>query len=227
MYEIAVRSMMVNISDAVAMNAKPVYALIGIAMPRSLSLSDMKELTRGFVETAEKFGIEIIGGDTVANSKLDISVTIVSQTKRPLLRKGLKQNHLVAYTGKLGKSAKELRYLLSGGNLHVNSKFNKIVLQDKFIESATASLSSGMDISDGLFSDLGKLSKINRLGFNFLATIPKKFACSGEEYEMLITFSPRNRKKMVRLAQSSRVELTIIAISKRGRFKNRCKLHHF
>ena len=190
MYEIAVRAMMVNISDAVAMNAKPVYALLGVAMPSDLSLHDMKELTRGFIETSEKFNIEIIGGDTIANSKLDISVTIVSKVKRPLLRTGLKSNHLLAYTGILGKSATELRYLLSGVSLHQKSKFNTLALRDAFINDTTASLSSGMDISDGLFSDLEKLSKINRLGFNFLATIPKLYACSGEEYEMLIAFSP-------------------------------------
>ncbi len=227
MYEIAVRAMMVNISDAVAMNAKPKYALLGVAMPSNLSLQDMKELTRGFIETAQKFNIEIIGGDTIANSKLDISVTIISDVKKPLFRTQLKKNHLVAFTGTLGRSAKELRYLLAGGILHKQSKFNAINLRDTFINDATTSLSSGMDISDGLFSDLEKLSKINRLGFNFLATIPKLYACSGEEYEMLVTFPPNKRKKVIRLAQRNRVKLTIFATSRRGKFKNRCKLHHF
>ncbi len=226
-YEIAVRAMMVNISDAIAMNATPKYALLGVAMPKDLTLGEMKALTHGFIDTAKKFNIEIIGGDTVANSKLDISVTIISHVKKPLLRNGLKTGHCIAYTGSIGKSAKELRYLFSGANLHSGSKFKNIVLRQKFIAKTASTLSSGMDISDGLFSDLEKLSKINRLGFDFLATIPKNLGCSGEEYEMLISFSPRDRKKMLRLAQNSRVRLNIFARSCRGTFKNRCKLHHF
>jgi len=226
-YEVAVRAMMVNISDAIAMNAIPKYALLGVAMPKDLSLADMKALTYGFIDTAKAFGIEIIGGDTVANSKLDISVTIISHVKKPLRRETLKSGHCIAYTGSLGKSAKELRYLFSGGNLHANSKFKNLELRQKFITKSIDALSGGMDISDGLFSDLEKLSKINRLGFDFLATIPKNLGCSGEEYEMLVSFSPRDRKKMLRLAQNSRVRLNIFARSRRGSFKNRCKLHHF
>jgi thiamine-monophosphate kinase len=227
MYEIAQKAMMVNISDAVAMNAKPKYALLGVAMPKSMSLHDMKELTRGFVETADQFNIEIIGGDTIANIKLDISVTIISEVNKPLLRSGMRKGDCIAYTGSIGKSAKALRYLLSGASAHRNSKFKTIVLRNDFIKDAAASLHCGMDISDGLLSDLEKLSKINRLGFSFLDTIPKTRACSGEEYEMLIAFSPKMRRKILRLAKKHRINLTIFAQSVRGRFKNRCKSHHF
>ncbi len=227
LYDIAVKAMMVNISDAIAMNATPKYALLGIAMPKSMSLHEMKELTRGFIDSAKWFNIEIIGGDTIANVKLDISVTIISEVKKPLLRSGIKQGDLLAYTGTLGKSAKALRYLLSGGKIHRNSKFNTITLRQKFVSDVALSLRSGMDISDGLFSDLSKLSKINRLGFRFLDKIPKNIACSGEEYEMLIAFTPQKRLKLLRLAQKNRVNLTILAKSVRGKFKNRCKSHHF
>ncbi len=227
LYDIAVKAMMVNISDAIAMNAKPKYVLLGIAMPSSMSLHEMKELTRGFLDSAKQFNIEIIGGDTIANIKLDVSVTIVSEVKKPLLRSGIKQGDLLAYTGTLGKSARELRYLLSGGKIHRNSKSNTITLRQKFVNDVASSLHSGMDISDGLFCDLSKLSKINRLGFRFLDKIPKNIACSGEEYEMLIAFTPRKRLKLIRLAQKNRVNLTIFAKSIRSKFKNRCKAHHF
>ncbi len=111
-YQIAQKAMLVNISDALAMNAVPKYALLSIAMPRSMSKYQMRELVRGFESVSKQYGIEIIGGDTISNIKLDISVTIISKTKQPLLRSGVKIGDLLAYTGELGNSAKDLKKLL-------------------------------------------------------------------------------------------------------------------
>ena len=225
--QIAYKAMMVNISDAVAMNAAPRYALLAVAMPSAMTKHQMVDLHRGFQRGAEEHGVEIIGGDTISNVKLDISVTIVSETTRPLLRKGLKKGHLLAYTGKLGGSGKELRYLLSGGKIHKQSKFVSFSLRRKFVAAASGCLSCGMDISDGLFSDLGKLSAVNGLGYRFFRPISKLTGCSGEEYEMLVGFDPRDRKRIKRLARQTRTPLTIFAKAERRRFVNRCKAHHF
>lgn len=226
-YQIATKAMMVNISDAVAMNADPKYALLSVAMPKTLSKHEMSELARGFKESASEFGIEIIGGDTIANVKLDISVTIVSQSKRPLLRTGLKKGDLVAYTGILGASRRDLLTLLNGGKLHHHSRFIRLHVRDTFIRQTRALLRAGMDISDGLFSDLQKLSRLNRCGFHFSQKINKSIGCSGEEYEMLIVIPRAKRKAMVRKAEQLRVPLNIFAEVKRGRFTNPCKAHHF
>ncbi|MDD2356652.1 MAG: thiamine-phosphate kinase [Thiovulaceae bacterium] len=225
--DLAYRSMMVNISDAIAMNAKPLYALLAVAIPKDMNKLDMKELSEGFIAAAQKYGIDIIGGDTIANTKLDISVTIISKTKNPLLRKGIKTNHLLAYTGKLGDSKKELQRLLRGGTLHSKSKFRNIVLRDKFIFICKRYLSAGMDISDGIFSDLGKLSSVNSLGYKFLKNISKDIGCSGEEYELLVSFDARQKKALLRRAAQTRTPLTIFAKATRAKYKNRCKSHHF
>ena len=226
-FQIARKAMLVNISDAVAMNAKPMYALLSVAMPKSITKEQMKELYDGFVSVAKEYDIEIIGGDTIANIKLDITITLISVSKQPLMRIKIKQDDLVAYTGTLGQSFRELKYLLSGGAIHSKSKFIDIKLQKNFIKKSTKFLHSGMDISDGLFSDMGKLSKLNNLGFTFYKKISKQIACSGEEYEMLIVFSKRNKKTLLRLAKLSRTKLTIIAKVSRKRYINRCKSHHF
>ncbi len=225
--DLAYRAMMVNISDAIAMNAKPLYALLAVAIPKNMNKSDMKELSDGFIKAAQKYGIDIIGGDTIANTKLDISVTIISKTKNPLLRRGMKQNHLLAYTGKLGNSKKELQKLLRGGSLHSKSKFRNIVLREKFISTCKRYLSAGMDISDGIFSDLDKLSSVNALGYRFFYKIPKNIGCSGEEYEMLVSFDARDKKALLRRAAQTRTPLTIFAYATRTDYKNRCKSHHF
>ncbi len=225
--QIAYKSMLINISDAVAMNAKAKYALLSVAIPSSYSLHDLKELHAGFQEAADEYGVEIIGGDTVSNRKLDISITIISHSDRPLRRDGLKKGDLIAYTGSLGKSARDLRYLLNGGKVHSRSKFVRFTLRSAFIADAVKSLSCGMDISDGLGSDLERLHSLNRVGFRFNKPLDKKLFCSGEEYEMLVGFNPRQRKKLIRLAAKNRTPLQIFAKAKRGRYKNRCKAHHF
>ena len=225
--ELAYRAMIVNISDAIAMNAKPLYALLAVAMPNELSKAQMKELSEGFIKAAQKYNIDIIGGDTISNTKLDISVTIISTTKNPLLRRGMKKGHLLAYTGKIGDSKKELQKLLRGGHLHSKSKFRNIVLRDKFISTCKRYLSAGMDISDGIFSDLDKLSSVNALGYRFLYKISKDIGCSGEEYEMLVAFDARHKKALLQRAKQTRTPLTIFAKATRTKYKNRCKAHHF
>jgi thiamine-monophosphate kinase len=225
--QISNKAMLVNISDAVAMNAEPKYALLSVAIPGKYSAADMRRLADGFKNAADKYGIEIIGGDTIANVKLDISVTIISKAVRPLYRKGLKKGHLLAYTGRLGRSARDLRYLLRGGKVHSASKFVTFDLRQEFIRSVTPSLSCGMDISDGIFSDLDRLSSVNRIGFEYIGDVSRQLGCSGEEYEMLIGFDHRKRKKVQRLAEKSRTPLTIFAKAVRKGYRNRCKAHHF
>ncbi|SFV59179.1 Thiamine-monophosphate kinase [hydrothermal vent metagenome] len=225
--DIAKRAMLVNLSDAVAMNAKPLYALLAVAMPKDISNYEAKELAKGFQEVAKNYGVKIIGGDTIANLKLDITITIVSKSKKPLFRKGLREGHLLAYTGELGKSAKELKRVLRGGKLHKRSKFRNIELRGSFISSTRDLLSCGMDISDGLFSELEKLSKLNKKGFRFLKKVPKSVGCSGEEYEMLVGFDVRHKKAIIQQAKRTKTPLHIFAKTQRGSYKNICKRHHF
>lgn len=225
--EIAYKAMIINISDSIAMNAEPKYALLAVAIPASLSRHDIKKLYSGFYRAAKEFGIEIIGGDTISNVKIDITVTVMAKSTKPLKRVGLKAGHFLAYTGKLGSSKKSLRSLLRADTARKGSRFFAPVLRQSFIQKAGGSLSCGMDISDGLFADLSKLSRANALGFSFFRDIASDVGCSGEEYEMLVGFAPRARKKIIRLAQAGRCDLNIFAKAQRKKYKSKCKAHHF
>ena len=226
-YQIAQKAMLVNISDAVAMNAKPLYALLSVAMPKSMTKKEMIALANGFKDVAKQYGMEIIGGDTISNTKLDITITIISKTDKPLLRSGIRHGDMLAYTGRLGDSAKSLKNLFNLGKLHKKSKFVNIGLRDAFIKNTRRRLKAGMDVSDGLFSDLGKMASVNRLGFRFGKKIAKSVGCSGEEYEMLVAFDKRDKKAVMRRAGQSRTELTVFAVASRDKYTNRCKSHHF
>ena len=86
---------------------------------------------------------------------------------------------------------------------------------------------SAMDISDGLFFELERLSKANDIGFDFFDEISKKIGCSGEEYELLFSFDPKYIKKILKIAKKHQVPLNIFAKATKGTYKCDCKSHHF
>ncbi|QSZ42138.1 thiamine-phosphate kinase [Sulfurimonas aquatica] len=226
-YQVAQRAMLVNISDAIAMNAIPKYVLLSIAMPKTMSKEDMRDLANGFKDMAKKYNLEIIGGDTISNTKLDITITVISKTDKPLLRTKVRSGYALAYTGELGKSQKELKKLFNLGTIHKKSKFIDIKLRSDFVYKSQRFLKAGMDISDGLFSDLSKITQANKIGVKFNAKIKKSLACSGEEYEMLVAFDMRDKKTIFRRAAQTRTQITIFGSASRSRYTNRCKAHHF
>jgi thiamine-monophosphate kinase len=225
--QIAYKAVAVNVSDAVAMNAVPRQILLAVGMPRHYTAREAEELGRGLLDAARAFGCEIVGGDTYADTKISISVTVVSEVERPLLRRGIREGDLLAYTGSVGAAAKELRYLLAGGKVHARSRFVRPQLRAAFVADAAAALHAGMDISDGIYTDLARLAAANRLGFRMLSPLKKACGCSGEEYEMLVAFAPRMRKKLLRIARRRRTPLTIFAKAVRSGYRDPCRAHHF
>jgi len=225
--QIARKAMLVNISDAIAMNAKPKYALLTVAIPNEYSKKDIKSLASGFLEVANEYGIEIIGGDTISNSKLDISVTIISKTKNAKLRSGVKKNDLLCYTGTLGTSKRDLKTLFMGGRIPRKSKFIEPKLNASFFYEASKYINASMDISDGLFFELERLSTESKKGFSFFYDIPKYIGCSGEEYELLFSFSPKYLAKIENIAKKHNVRINIFAKAISGKYSCDCKNHHF
>ncbi len=227
--QIAQKSMLVNISDAIAMNAKPKWALIGVVMPKTFDYAQLKELSGGFQKVARRYGIDIIGGDTTAGETLAISITIIAERPSHVLyRSGAKIGDCVAYTGMLGRSYRELTRLLRGGSVSSSGRFMQPDLKERFVYKAARHWHAGMDISDGLFKDLSRLLKQSgKKGVRWLKRLPKRLTCSGEEYEMLFCFDPRKKRTVARLARQTRTKMTIVGHVQRGRLRCRCREHHF
>jgi len=225
--QIGRKAMLINLSDATAMNAKPQFALVTVALPKDLSHADIDELTSSMEKTAKEYGCEIIGGDTVGGDKLHLSITIISKSDNPLLRKGLEEGDLLAYTGILGESKRNLLQLFQGHSIPETSRFYEPVLRTEFIEKARPFLVAGMDISDGLYCDTNKLLDINKYGFNLLKNINDNIGFSGEEYEMLIGFKKEDLEAVETVANSLDLPLTVFAEVANNRERFPCKSHHF
>jgi thiamine-monophosphate kinase len=227
--EIAYKSVAVNVSDIYAMNAEPKYALLTVAFPKSYSEEDLKLLASGFKRAEKDFNFEIIGGDTIANNKLDISVTVIGKLRgEAIFRSGAKFRDFFLHTGNLGKSKRDLNHLFSNWNISKKSPFRKPQLQKRFIFKVANFINSGLDISDGLFSELAHISKMSRVGIKLSKNFQKRVVCSGEEYQFLFSVSPRNLKRTLFIAKNLGVKLTKVGRAKRGKpFKNSCQANHF
>lgn len=229
--QIAVKSMLVNISDAVAMNAHPKYALLGLELPKDISVSEIDELCGGFLDICKKFNIKIIGGDTISGDRISISVTIISKTKKAIFRKGAKIGDFIAFTGNLGSVIKDFGILENGGKIDENSKFITPDLKADFFYKAAKFTTSAMDISDGLSQDLSRLLEKNGAGIKFLKNLSKDELFSGEEYEILFTFAKKNRDKILKIAKKTATKITIFGeiaeLSADTKFIDLSKKHHF
>ncbi|MEA3434236.1 MAG: thiamine-phosphate kinase [Campylobacterota bacterium] len=227
MAQIGRKAMLINLSDAIAMNAQPKFALVTVSLPKEISNEEIDELTQSLESTAKEYGCEIIGGDTVGGDKLHLSITIISKSDDPLLRRGLKEGDLLAFTGTLGESKKDLDALYKGENISKNSRFFEPVLRAEFIEKARQYLRVGMDISDGLYCDTNKLLNINKYGFKILKTINDETGFSGEEYEMLIGFKKENIEVIKSIVNELNLPLTVFAEVAENEERFPCKSHHF
>ena len=225
--QIGRKAMLINISDAVAMNADPRYALLTISLPRTITKYEINELSHSIEKCASEYGCEIIGGDTVGGDKLHISITLISHTLNPLYRTGIKEGDLLAYTGILGESKRDLEALMDKKAIAPDSKFYEPVLRRDFIKKARSYIRAGMDISDGLFCDCNKMLDINKCGIELLSEIPEEIGSSGEEYEMLIAFSPDNLEKLKEIATECNTQLTVFAKAAENSQRFPCSSHHF
>ena len=227
MAQIGRKAMLVNLSDAIAMNARPKYALVTVSIPKAMTTDEIDALMQSMERTAAEYGCEIIGGDTIGSDKLHISIALISESDHPLLRKGLQTGDLLAYTGMLGESKRDLESLFHGKSIAPNSRFYEPVLRAEFIYNARPLLHAGMDISDGLYCDVNKMLDMNDAGMEILVDIDAARGFSGEEYEMLVAFPKENFQEIEKIARVSDTTLTVFAKVAKNDRRFPCKSHHF
>ena len=221
------KAMLVNLSDAVAMNADPKYALVTVMLPRNMKEKEIDELVEALESTAAEYGCEIIGGDTVGGDRLHLSITLISHSDAPLLRRGIEAGDLLAYTGTLGESKRDLEALMRGETIPADSRFYEPSLRRDFVKTCRPYLKAGMDISDGLYCDTNKLLAANDLALEPTMQIPPEIGESGEEYEMLVAFAPEERERVEECARQTQTELTIFGIASKKGILYPCLDHHF
>lgn len=115
--ELGWKAIAVNVSDVASMGALPRWATVSVALPKDCPASWVRELYLGVSEGSRAVGLAIVGGDTTGSpGPLMVSVTVVGETERPLLRTGAQAGDVVCVTGRVGDSAAGLWLLEHPGD---------------------------------------------------------------------------------------------------------------
>ncbi len=99
------KAAVVNFSDIYAMNATPTQITVSLGISQRFTLEQVEELYSGIRLACERYGVDLVGGDTSASmTGLTISITCLGTAKAEdiVYRNGAKENDLICVTGNLG-----------------------------------------------------------------------------------------------------------------------------
>lgn len=108
------KSAMVNISDIFAMNGTPRQMVVSLALSKRFKVEDLDEFYKGLRMACDKWGIDIVGGDTTSSyTGLAISITCIGEAARKdiVYRHGAKETDLICVSGDLGGAYMGLQLL--------------------------------------------------------------------------------------------------------------------
>jgi thiamine-monophosphate kinase len=149
------KALAVNLSDLAAMAAKPLAALIAVALPRQGAMDLAVALCEGMFPLAEQYDLAIAGGDTNTwDGPLAISITLLGAVtpRGPLRRGGAKPGDRIVVTGSFGGS-------ILGRHLDFEPR-----VREALALHARYDLHAGIDVSDGLSLDLSHILEESRCG---------------------------------------------------------------
>lgn len=211
--QIGKKAVCVSLSDIGAMGAVPRFLLCSAGYPRSSSDGFAEELAEGVGDGCAEFGVSLVGGNISESRTVFVNMTALGEISEgeAVARSGAASGDGVYATGTLGDSALGL-LIVSGKNRPPGSERPVARHVEPTPRLSVGRLlgrrgvaSSMIDVSDGLFADLGKITAAHGLGADVrLGDIPlspgflelsSRFCGDGvglavrggEDYELLFT----------------------------------------
>jgi len=208
--------MAANLSDIAAMGGTPLYALVTLGVPKDMEVAPMEVLYEGMAWACKEHGAVVAGGDVVGSPVFFVTVALNGYTKEtPLRRNAARPGDLVAVSGPLGGSRGGLELMLAGAEApealrlahrhpQPRLKEGRILVQEGVL--------CAMDISDGLYDDVGKLAAasgcaadvdLSRVPFHsalahaFPGNAAEIALAGGEDYELLFTAPPQVMERVM------------------------------
>lgn len=179
------KSVVVNLSDIYAMNAEPTQITMSVGISNRFSLESLDEFYEGVYAACNKYGVDLVGGDTTTSQKgFIVSVTAIGEVapdnfvKRSTAQKG----DLLCVSGDLGAAYVGLLFLerekkifmespgvqpdLEGESYVIGRMLKPEARKDiiEFFAKQEMVPTSMIDISDGLSSEILHLCKESNLG---------------------------------------------------------------
>jgi thiamine-monophosphate kinase len=229
--ELGWKALAVITSDVAAKGGSPRYALISLTIPGSMEVENITDLYKGMIDLAKEEGIAIVGGHISRATLFTVTITITGAANgNILLRSAAKVGDKIAVTGTLGGATAYVEMI------ERKLKFNTaciIALKNTFLHPhprvkegqllVAEGVEAGMDISDGVMSDMRHICRASKVGAmiraNTIPINPEVRACfdskealelalgGGEDYELLFT---GNEEIINRVKAKSSIPVTII-----------------
>ena len=179
------KAVVVNLSDVYAMNAHPKQITVSVGLSKRFSLENVEELYSGIYLACERFGVDLVGGDTTSSlTGMVISITAIGEVAKDKIcyRSGAKENDLICVTGDLGSAYMGLQLLerekrVLEGSAGMKPKFDGYdYILERFLkpeprkplidqlEEANIVPTAMIDISDGLSSELLHICRNYKVG---------------------------------------------------------------
>ena len=111
------KSVIANLSDIYAMNATPTQLLISLGFSNRFSLEALDEFYEGIYAACEKYGVDMVGGDTSSSQKgFIISITAIGEVSpdKFVQRSTAGKGDLLCCSGDLGAAYLGLIFLGKG-----------------------------------------------------------------------------------------------------------------
>jgi len=172
------------LSDFAAMGAEPQYLLINVVAPPDQNFQTLEKIYVEFSNLWKKYGAEVVGGDLAQGPVLELHVFGTGRVPKGTarLRSGAQPGDCIYVTGPLGGAQ------ASGKHLNFEPRLD---WGNALRESGV--VTSMMDISDGLATDLRHILKASGVGAElFSEKVPtlgkiESALYDGEDFELLFT----------------------------------------
>lgn len=179
------KSVIVNLSDIYAMNATPTQIVMSLGISNRFSVESIDEFYKGVYLACNKYGVDLVGGDTTSSQKgFIISVTAIGEvaTDKYVKRSAAQKGDLLCVSGDLGAAYLGLLFLerekkifmespgvqpdLEGESYVIGRLLKPEARKDivDFFAQQQIIPTSMIDISDGLSSDVLHICKQSNLG---------------------------------------------------------------
>jgi thiamine-monophosphate kinase len=228
------KALAVNLSDLAAMGAAPRWALLAIGLPAAEE-DWLAQFSAGLFALAERFGVELIGGDTTRSPLRTISIVAIGEVPAgvALYRSGACAGDDIWVSGELGGAALALQR--PGERTHFPDLARRLHEPEPRVELGErlrGIAHAAIDVSDGLVGDLGHILERSRVGALVdYARIPRAAAFArigdaelerdcvlsgGDDYELLFTAAADERTALEALARELGLALTRIGAIEAG-----------
>jgi thiamine-monophosphate kinase len=149
------KALAVNLSDLAAMAARPVAALVSLALPQGGGEDLARRLLDGMLPLASQFACAIAGGDTNSwNQRLVISVTALGEVPqgKQWTRSGARPGDAIVVSGDFGGS-------IAGKHFDFTPRLGEAQWLAEHFQ-----IHAAIDVSDGLSLDLSRLCESSACG---------------------------------------------------------------